>query len=156
MRSVRVALACLGTAAMAYAVWSALRSPDIVPSHNGRFLLLVLVLHDGLLVPVFLLAGALVRRFVPPAVRAIAQAALIASASVTLVALPMVLGYGRSPGNPTALPLDYPRGLAWILAVIWTAAVAGMAVRLTTMRRRVHPASPAVPSCTCGAPEHGA
>ena len=128
MRTVRLSLAALGVAAMAYAVWSALRSPDITPTRNASFLLLVLVLHDGLLLPVFVAAGALVRLLVPPPVRAVAQAALIVTASVTLVALPLVLGYGRSADNPSALPLDYGHGLLLTLAAIWLPTAVIMAI----------------------------
>lgn len=129
MKTTRPTLAALGLAAMGYALWSALRSPDITPNRNGGFLLLVLVLHDALLLPVFLAAGALVRRVVPPSARATVQAALIASAAVTLIAVPLLLGYGRIADNPSALPLDYPRGLLLVLGGIWLAAAIAVAVK---------------------------
>ena len=133
MRTIRLTLAALGVAAMTYALWSALGSPDITPTRNGTFLLLILVLDDALLLPAFLAVGALVHRLVPPRLRAIVQAALIVTASVTLVALPLVLGYGRTPDNPSALPLDYRRGLLLTLVAVWaTAAVAAFVV----IRRR--------------------
>lgn len=133
MRTIRLILAALGVAAMGYALWSALGSPDIIPTRNGGFLLLILVLDDGLLLPVSLAGGALVHRFVPPRLRAIVQAALIVTASVTLVALPLVLGYGRTADNPSALPLDYGRGLLLTLVVIWAAAAVAVAIAI---RRR--------------------
>jgi hypothetical protein len=136
VKAVRVALAALGVAAMGYALWAALRSPDIIPTRNGSFLLAVLVLHDGVLLPVFLVAGALVHRAVPPGMRAIVQAALIASAAVTLVAAPFLLGYGRTADNPSALPRDYPHGLLTVLAAIWVAAAAAMTVHVYNGRRR--------------------
>jgi hypothetical protein len=129
MKPVRLALGATGVAAMAYALWSALTSLDITPTRNATFLLLILVLHDGLLLPAFLAAGTLVHRLVPAPVRAIVQAALIVTASVTLIALPLVLGYGRSADNTSALPLNYGRGLLLTLAVIWVPAGVAIAVR---------------------------
>jgi hypothetical protein len=128
VKTIRLTIAALGAAAMGYALWAAVHSPDIHAS-NGTFLLTVLVLHDGLLLPVFLAAGVLVHRLVPARVRAIVQAALIASASVTLVAVPFVLGYGRIADNPSALPLNYTRGLLLTFAAIWATALAVIAFR---------------------------
>ncbi len=135
MKAVRLSIAAVGVVAMGYGLWAGLRSPDIVPSHEAKFLLLLLVLHDGVLLPVFLVAGELVHRFVPARPRAIVQAALIASASVTLIALPLTLGYGRLADNPSALPLDYGRGLLVILSVIWLAAALALAARIAGRRR---------------------
>ena len=138
MKAARLGLVALGIAAMAYAGWSALHSPGLVPSRNTTFLLLVLVLHDGLLMPAFVAVGVLVHRLVPRRVRAVVQAALIATASVTLVALPLALGYGRIADNPSALPRDYPGGLLLTVATIWAAAAVAATV---TVRRhpRGHP-----------------
>ena len=142
MKTLRLTLAALGTTAMGYGLWSALRSPDLVPSRNATFLLLLVVLHDGLLMPAFVAAGMLVHRLVPPPVRAVVQAALIATASVTLVALPLALGYGRIADNRSALPRDYPAGLLLTLAAIWTAAAVA-AVIAVRGRPRGDPAGPA-------------
>jgi hypothetical protein len=118
----RAALAGFGVALMGYAILGAATDPDIVPDRHIGFLLTVLALHDGVLLPFFIGIGALVHRFVPGAVRAPVQGALIATAAVTLVAVPLVLGYGRLSDNPSALPRDYPLGLALTLAAIWLAA----------------------------------
>ncbi len=139
MRAVRLVLAGLGVAAMGYALWMALASPDLTPTRNATFLLLIVVLHDGLLLPLFLVAGLLVHRLVPPRPRAIVQAALIVTASVTLVALPLVLGYGRTADNPSALPLDYGRGLLLTLVVIWLAAAVAAGALLIRSAGRAAP-----------------
>jgi hypothetical protein len=136
MKATRLGIGALGVIAMGYALWAGLRSPDIVPSHEAKFLLLLLVLHDGVLLPVFLVAGVLVHRFVPARGRAVVQAALIASASVTLVALPLTLGYGRIADSPSALPLDYGRGLLVTLSVIWAAALTATVTRHLLHRGR--------------------
>jgi hypothetical protein len=138
MRAIRLGLGALGLAAMGYGLVAALRSPDILPAHNGGFLLLVLVLHDGLLLPLFVAAGAVVHRFARPVARGVLQAALIASAAVLLIAAPLVLGYGRLGGNPSVLPRNYAHGLVLVLVVIWLAADAALLVR----RWRARPGRP--------------
>ena len=86
-------------------------------------------LHDGLLVPAVLLVGAAVVRWVPPVARPVVQGALLVSGAVALVALPLVAGLGGAADNPSANPLPYPRNLAIVLAVVWTAAAGLIAVR---------------------------
>jgi hypothetical protein len=152
MKGVRLVIAGLGLAAMGYALAGAVGNPDITPSRHVVFLVAVLVAHDALLLPLFLAVGALVRHLVPAGPRAIVQAALIVSAALWVVALPLVLGYGRRPDNPSALPRDYPRGLVTVLAVVWlVTAIALLATDLRRRRgarptpdpRRRHPALPA-------------
>lgn len=115
-------LGALGLSAMAYALLGAVTDPDVKPLRHTGFLITVLVLHDGVLLPAVIAVGVLVHRAVAPPYRAVVQAALIASTAVTLVALPLVLGYGRIADNRSALPRDYGRGLLVVLAVVWLAA----------------------------------
>ena len=135
MRAIRIGLGVGGVAAMAYAVLGAARDPDIVPVRHTGFLATVLVLHDAALLPAIVAVGVLVHRAVPPPHRAIVQAALVATAALTVVAVPLVLGYGRIADNPSALPREYPRGLLEVLAVVWLAAAVGLLAR--TWRRPV-------------------
>jgi hypothetical protein len=124
----RLALTVLGVAAMGYACYGAAGSPDIRPTRHVAFLVAVLVVHDGLLLPAFLGVGALVGRYVPGRVRAPVQAALIITASVTFVGLPLALGFGRRPDNPSVLPLNYPRGLLIATAISWLVPVGLLAL----------------------------
>ena len=134
-KAARVALITIGIGAMAYAVVSAVTEPDFSPGGHLAFLAAVLVAHDGLLLPAVLAVGALFARYLPPDARALVQAGLIVSAAVAVVAIPLVLGYGRPSDNPSDLPLDYPRGLLLTLAAIWaTVAVLGI---VRAVRRRV-------------------
>jgi hypothetical protein len=134
MRTARIAFGVLGLAAMGYALLGAAGDPDVKPGRHTGFLVTVLVLHDGVLLPAMLLVGVLVHRFVPPPHRAILQAALVASASLTIVAVPLVLGYGRLADNPSALPRDYGRGLATTLATVWLATAIVLLVRSRSSR----------------------
>ncbi|WUI03245.1 hypothetical protein OHR68_16015 [Spirillospora sp. NBC_00431] len=92
------------------------------------------ILHDGVLVPVVLVAGLATGRL-PAAYRRVVRAALVIAGCVTAVALPLVLGYGRRADEPSRLPLPYGRNLAIVLAVIAAAAAVTAAIRALTTRR---------------------
>ncbi|MEV0666340.1 hypothetical protein ACIBI3_19330 [Actinomadura luteofluorescens] len=93
------------------------------------------ILHDAVLVPAVLAAGALTG-LVPAGQRRVARAALVIGACVTAVAVPVVLAYGRRPDEPSRLPLPYGRNLAIVLGVIAAAAACVLAARAFTARRR--------------------
>jgi hypothetical protein len=132
MRAARLLLGALGCAVIGHALLGAGTTPDILPGRHLTFLLTVLALHDAVLLPAVLLVGALAYRFLHRRSRAIVQAALIASLALTLVTLPLALGYGRLADNPSALPRDYRLGLALVLGGIWlAAAVALLATHLS-------------------------
>jgi hypothetical protein len=102
---------------MGYAVAGALTDDDVAPIGVAVFLAAVLVLHDGLLMPLVLAAGALLHRASPPV-----RVAAVVSLALLVVALPLALGLGPPPDNPSALPLPYPRNLLLILVVVWSVA----------------------------------
>jgi hypothetical protein len=110
---VRIALIGTGVLLMAYAAGGVLADPGV-----PLFLAAVLVGHDLVGMPVVLAVGAAVTRFVPRRHRAAVRVAAISAAAVTVVALPLVLGFGRSPDNPSALPLPYARNLAAVLLAV--------------------------------------
>jgi hypothetical protein len=132
----RRALVLLGVVVMGYAIVGGLTDPDVSPIKQGVFLVAVLIVHDGILLPIAIGIGALTTRYAPERVRGILRAALFASAVVTAVALPLVLGRGRRPDIPSALPLNYPRGLLIVLGAIWIAAAIAIAWREQRRRRR--------------------
>ena len=113
----RVLIAC-GAVVMGYAVSGALTDPD-VKFGALVFLVAVLVLHDGLLLPLSIGAGALIGRIIPARLRTPVRAAAVISLALTVVALPLVLGRGRVADNPSILPLDYGRGLLIAYGIIW-------------------------------------
>jgi len=129
MRTTRILLVVVGVGMVAYAAVAAVGSPDFNPLRHGLFLVAVLVAHELLLVPAYLGVGALVHRFVPGGYRAVVQGALIVTAAVTAVAVPLVLGYGRRPDIPSALPRDYPAGYAVVIGAVWLGAAALMGWR---------------------------
>jgi hypothetical protein len=105
----------------------------------GRYLLFALVLllsHDLLLGPLALVAGAALARWVPAGVRGVVRAGLLATGTVTLVALPFVLGHGYRSTNPSALPLNYGHGLLITLGGIWLGAAAVALLQTILFRYR--------------------
>jgi hypothetical protein len=124
MKAIRISLVAIGLGMIAFAVVSALSSPDFRATKQITFLVAVLVLHDAVLLPLFIAVGFVVRRVVPAPYRAVVQGALIITAAVTVVALPFMLGYGRTADLPSALPRDYLGGYAIVLGAIWFTATA--------------------------------
>jgi hypothetical protein len=120
----RRALIGAGALIMLYAVGGALFDGDVNKVGVPAFLIVLIVLHDGVFLPVVLGAGALIARFVAPRWRATVQVAALVSLAVSLVALPFVLGAGRDPANPSALPSPYQMGLVLIVGLVWGFALA--------------------------------
>ncbi|HEV8567248.1 MAG TPA: hypothetical protein VGQ92_09140 [Actinoplanes sp.] len=129
----RRALIAAGALVMAYAVAGALFDGDVNKVGVALFLIAVLVLHDAVFLPLVIGAGALIGRFVPVRWQSTTRVAALISLAVSVVALPLVLGFGRSPDNPSALPLPYGRGLIVILILIW---IGSLGARKGMERRR--------------------
>ncbi len=89
------------------------------PSVVGRYVLEAALILDLVVAPIACLAGLLVSRLFKPPVRAIIGAGMVASVLVTIYSYPFVRGYGRSPNLPSALPVNYGRGLVIMLVGIW-------------------------------------
>ncbi|MEU8021834.1 MULTISPECIES: hypothetical protein [Micromonospora] len=130
---VRSALVAVGVLLMGYAVVGGSADPDLKPAGVLLFLAGVLAGHDLVWMVVLLAGGAAVARFVPRRHRPVARAAAVSAAALTVVAVPLVLGFGRPPDNPSVLPLPYGRNLAAVLLLVAGAALAG---GLTADRRR--------------------
>jgi hypothetical protein len=138
---VRTARWLLGLAALGFAgyfVIGSTRDSNFHPSQVLAFMVTAIVAHDLVLLPLAIGSGALVVRFVPVWARTSAQAALFASVVVTAVSLPLLIGGGRTPDNPSRQPLDYPRGLLLTLGAIWL--IAGGFATYSRLRRTTAPA----------------
>jgi len=133
VRTIRRTLIAVGALVMAYAISGALSDPDVTFGVLV-FLAAVLVVHDGLFLPLTIGAGVLIGRTVRSPLRPVVRAAAVISLAVTVVALPLVLGRGRVPGNPSILPLRYGSGLLILYAIIW--AIAGVVAAVRHRRRR--------------------
>lgn len=115
----RRALILGGVLFMGYGVFGAVTDADVNLIGVPLFLIAVLILHDGIFLPVVLGAGALVNRLVPRPWRGTVRTAGILSLAVSVIALPLVLGFGRSADNPSLLPGNYGSGLVGVLALVW-------------------------------------
>jgi hypothetical protein len=128
MTAVRRVLVAVGTCVIGYAFLSAITDPNVRLLGVVVFLAAALVLHDAVLLPLTIGVGALLGRL-PAPVRTPVRVAAVISLAVTIVALPLVLGYGRPADNPSVLPLPYGRGLLLVLAAIWSPTAVIIAVR---------------------------
>ena len=144
----RWVLGAAGLAAIGYALAGAATDTGINPVGHLAFLAAVLIGHDMILMPVAIGVSALVTRFAPTWARGPAQFALFASAVLTFVALPFVIGAGRRPDNPSALPLHYGPGLLVMLGTVWLAATAIAIGRHRRAGRHPRPVEPLSASTT--------
>ncbi len=99
----------------------------------GLWLILALVIHDGLLSPAVVAVAALLGR-IPPRARRFLQFGLIMAALVTVIALPMINQQGRQPPSKALLQQDYGINLAILLAIIAAGSLAAYAVRVARDR----------------------
>jgi uncharacterized membrane protein len=93
-----------------------------------RLLIGLNIVNDALVVPVVLLLGLVVRRWMPRWLLMPAQVWLIISGVVTLYAFPLVRSYGKSKVNPSQLPFNYSHNLLIVLGCI-TLLSLGLALR---------------------------
>ncbi len=120
--------AAAGWALVAWGIAGVVRHRvDTRPADLVRFVVGGIVIHDLIVVPLALV----VARAVPLGLRRWAQAALVMAAPLALFAYPLVQGYGRIPGNPTALPHNYATNLALVMLAVGAvvAVAAGVAAR---------------------------
>jgi hypothetical protein len=126
----RLLLGALGVAVAAYGAWLLLQEDlsDLVDT--AVWLAGGVVLHDFVLVPLTLLLGVALVRLLPANLRAPVAGGLIVLGTVTLMAVPVLGGWGANADNPTILDRNYAAG--WL-------AVAGatiLAVLVTIVLRR--------------------
>ena len=109
----------IGWGAIAVGVFGILDHPsDADPVRVFRLLVGLNITNDAVVVPVFLLAGFLLRRWAPRWLLAPAQAWLIVSGVVTLYAYPLVGHFGGAAGNPSELPHNYAHNLLVVVGLI--------------------------------------
>ncbi len=89
------------------------------PTVVGRYVFEAALILDLVVAPIACAAGLLISRLFKPPVRAIVGAGLVSSALIAIYSYPFVRGYGRSPNLPSALSINYGRGLVIILVGIW-------------------------------------
>ena len=136
----RVGLAVVGVTVGLYGAWLALTRLDVDQLVSaGTWLAGGVVLHDAVLAPLVVVAGALLVRVAPASVRTPVAVIAVVLGSVTLLAVPVLGGFGRRPDNPTLLDRDYGPGWLVLAGVVVLAVAVGSVVR---RRRRSHGVGP--------------
>jgi hypothetical protein len=100
------------------------------------------VLHDFVLAPVVLVLVAVGARVVPTGFRAAAVAGLVVLGTATVLAIPVLTGFGERPDNPSLLNRDY--GTGWLVLaglVLVAVVVGGLAARRRTGKSELPGAS---------------
>ena len=136
MRAWRIGLAAAG---IIVAVYGTGRLLTEIPRHSlvllAGWLLAAVVIHDGLVSPVVVAVGWVLRRLVPPRSRRYLQAALIVSALVTIVALPMIYRANRQPPSKAILRQNFSGNLALLLGIIAVMTLIAYAVQVAREAR---------------------
>lgn len=119
MKAWRILLAIAGIALGAFGVFrlvseTPIRSLLIL----ALWLIAALVLHDAILAPSVVGVGWLLRRYVPDRGRRFVQLALIMSALVTVIAIPMIFLRGSQPAVKALLLRNYGANLILLLSMI--------------------------------------
>ena len=86
-------------------------------------------MHDALLAPLVTVVGLALAWLLPAWLRGPVAAALALSGLVLLFSYPLLRAFGRRPSNPTILPHDYTHNVLFVLAAIWSVALAVVLVR---------------------------
>ncbi len=127
MRTARVALALLGSAAAVYGVVLAV---GLGPAQLAAVLLWVVggvLVHDALLAPVVVGVGVLTALHAPPARRVAILLVAVVLGPLTLVAVPVLGRFGARPDNPTLLDRPYWLGYLLVVATVLAFAVVAAA-----------------------------
>jgi len=140
MTRARWSLGLVGVAVGCYGGWLLLTrqtAADLVSA--GQWLVGGVVLHDLVLAPLVIVLVAVAGRLTPRSLRAPAAVLLVVVGSVTLLAVPVLGGFGRRADNPSLLDRDYTTGWLLLVGVLVVLAAVGSAVQLW---RRVDGADP--------------
>jgi hypothetical protein len=136
MRTLRVLLCVAGVGVAGYGVSGVVTATaDDLPYYVG-FALAGVAGHDLLLAPLTWGVAALLAWRLPAGLRGPVSAGLFASLAVAVIALPFLLGYGKRPDTPSALPLDYRHGLLITVGGVWIAVLALTFARAVSRRSR--------------------
>jgi hypothetical protein len=106
------------------------------------WMLAALAIHDGILSPTVVAVGTALRRLVPDRARRYLQIALIMSALITVIAVPMIFLRGSQPRAKALLLRDYGANLSLLIGIVAVITLILYAVRVARDRppEAAHPA----------------
>jgi hypothetical protein len=130
----RLLIGFFGIAATAYGAWLLLQEDLADLVDTAVWLAAGVVLHDFALVPLTLVVGLALTRMLPANYRALAAGGLIVLGTLTLLAVPVLGGWGANADNPTILDRDYAAGWLVLAAVILAVVVTSMLLTRLTHR----------------------
>ena len=134
MKPLRIGLGAVGGFLLAYGAFRLLHGlplPTLLVL--GGWLLAALVIHHGLLSPAVLAVGAALRGL-PDRARGFVQAALIMTAAVTVIALPLIIRQFSQPAAKAMLLQHYGTNLALLIGVIALGTSIAYAIRVARDR----------------------
>lgn len=144
MRVWRLTFAAPGVALLGFGIF---RLVTEIPFGNLAMLALWLIaavlIHDGVLSPLVLAVGRTLAHF-PPRVRRYLHGALITSALVTVIAVPLIYRRGSQPASKALLQQNYAAHLGLLVSVIVGASLLAYALRVA--RDYTSPGEPALPA----------
>jgi hypothetical protein len=135
IRLIRLALGAIGLALLGYGAYQLLHNSSVTrPAEVAKWLVVALIVHDGVIAWVVVVVGWLIARVVPPRARAYVQGGLICAALITLIALPLIYRRGKAEPGLTLLTQNYPAHLAVLLGMVAAGTAAAYAVRVARDR----------------------
>jgi hypothetical protein len=127
----RLLLGVLGAALIGYGSYELLHDPGAThPAEIARWLVIALIVHDGVVAWAVVVGGWLVARLVPGRARAYVQGGLICAALITAVALPLIYRRGKAAPGLTLLTQDYPAHLGILLSIVAAGTVTAYLLRV--------------------------
>jgi hypothetical protein len=135
MKAWRIILPAAGIALGAFGVFRLLTE---IPTYSlvilAVWLVAALVIQDAILTPSVVGVGWLLRRYVPDRGRRYLQVALIMTALITVLAVPMIFLRGSQPAVKALLLRNYGSNLILIIAIIGVISLILYAVRVARDR----------------------
>jgi hypothetical membrane protein len=112
----------LAIAGIGLALFGIFRLVPETPVHSlfvlALWMFAALAIHDGVLSPTVIVVSSVLRRCVPDRGRRYLQIALIMSALITVIALPMILLRGSQPAVKALLLRNYGANLSLLIGII--------------------------------------
>jgi len=131
----RLVLGILGALTVLYGVVNlAVHVPGRTLVWVVVWLVAVVIIHQGLVSPIVVAVGALLRRLVPDRGRRFLQAGLITAVPVTVTAIPMIYRQGSQPLSKALLLQNFTANLGLLLGVIAALCLVGYATRVARDR----------------------